>query len=63
MYFLNKWIKQGSFEIIHNISENITFVQLMDTVGNVNCAVIIVGYLIFEPNYKFALQLAIDSLN
>ena len=55
--------KQGSFDILHEISENITLLQLMDSVGTVNHAVIIVGYWIFESNYKKELPLTLDSLN
>ena len=33
---IKKCKKQGSFDIIHEISENVTLVQLMDTVGDVN---------------------------
>ena len=62
-YNIHKLIKQGSFEILHDISENVTLVQLMETGGNVNDAVSIVGYWIFDSNYKFALPLTIDSLN
>ena len=35
----------------------------MDTVGNVNHAVSIVGYCVFESKYKKALPLTLDSLN
>ena len=52
-----------SFGILHGISENVTMVKLMDTVGNVNHAVIIVGYWIFESNYRKALPLTTESLN
>ena len=62
-YNINKWIKQVSFDILHYISKNVTLVQLMDTFGIVNCAVSIVGYWIFESNYKFSLPLKIDSFN
>ena len=56
-------MKKGGFEILHGISENITLVQLTESVGNVNYAVIIFGYWIFEYNYKKALPLILDSLN
>ena len=49
-YKIKKWIKQGSFEIIHDISEKITLVHLIDTAGNVNNAVSIFGYWIFDSN-------------
>ena len=51
-YKINKWIRQVSFEIINDIIKIVTLVQLMDTVVNVNHAVIIVGYWIFYSNYK-----------
>ena len=40
-------IKQGSFDIIYDISENFTLVILMDNFGNVKHAVSIVIYWIF----------------
>ena len=62
-YNIKTWIKQVSFEIIHDISENVTLVKLMGTVGNMNHAVSIVGCWIFDSKYKFALLLTLDSLN
>ena len=55
--------KKGQFEILHDISENFTLVQLMYSVGNVNHAVSISIYWIFDSNYKKALLLTLDSLN
>ena len=55
--------KKGQFEIIHDISENITLVQLMESVGNVNNTVNIAEYWIFDSKYKKALLLTLDSLN
>ena len=46
------WKLKVWFKIINDISENFTLLQLMDTVGNVNHAVSIVGYWIFYSNYK-----------
>ena len=40
---LNKSVKKGDFGILNDISENFTLVQLLDTPGNVNHAIIIVG--------------------
>ena len=62
-YNIKKLKNQGSCDIIHDISDNFTLVQLMDTVVNVNYVVSIVGYCIFDPNYKFSLLLKIYSLN
>ena len=53
--------KKFQFEILHEISEHFTLVQLMDSVGNVIHAVIIVGYWIFDSNYKKAFPLTLDS--
>ena len=59
-YNINIW-KKGNFEILHDISENFTLVQLMEIFGNVNHAVSIVSYWIFNCNYKKAFLLAINS--
>ena len=40
------------FDILNKISENVTLIQLMDSLGNVNHAISIVGHCIFESNYK-----------
>ena len=55
--------EKGQFDILHDISENVNLVQLMDSVGNVNNELSIVGYWIFDSNYKKALLLKLDSLN
>ena len=49
---------KGRFDIINDISEKIISMQLMETVGNINHAVSIVGYCISDSNYKnhFRLQ-------
>ena len=51
-YNIETWIKQGSFDILHGISEIFTLVHLMDIFGNFNNAVSIVVYRIFESDYK-----------
>ena len=43
---------QGSFDILHNISENFTLLKLMKSVGNINNAVSILGYWIIDSNQK-----------
>ena len=63
IYDLNNWVKKGNFDIINDISENVTLVQLMDTLGNVNRAIIIEGYWIFESNYEKSLHLTKESLD
>ena len=52
--------KKVQFDIIHDIGENVTLVQLMESFGNVNHAVSIVVYWIYDPNCKKALPLKLD---
>ena len=58
-YSLEKYKKKGSYDIMKGISEHVTLVQLMDYLGNVNHDISVVGYWIFESNYKKALVLNI----
>ena len=51
------WKKNDDFDILNNISEYVTLVQLMDSLGNLNYAISIVGHWIFDSNYKKALFL------
>ena len=44
--------ENDDFDIIENVSEYVSLVQLMDSLGNVNHAISIVGYWIFDSNYK-----------
>ena len=48
---------------MNNMSENITLVQLMDSLGNVNHDISVVGYWIFDSNYEKALVLNRASLD
>ena len=50
-YNIQKWKKRPS-DIPHDISENVTLVQLMNSFVNVNHAVSIVGYCIFDSNKR-----------
>ena len=50
-----KYNNKGSHAIMSDISENVTLVQLMDYLGNVNHSNSVVGYWIFDSNYKRAL--------
>ena len=56
-YILRKYKKKGSYDILKYISENVTLVKLMDSLGNMNHAIIVVGYWIFDSNYKISLLL------
>ena len=42
-YNLTIWSDNDAFNILNEISENVTLVQLMDSLGNVNHDIIIVG--------------------
>ena len=48
---------------LKEISANVTLVQLMDSLGNVNHAISVVGSWIFDPNYDRAIFLNRASLN
>ena len=52
-----KYKQKGSYDILKDIIENVTLVQLMDSLVNVNRAISVLGYLIFDSNYKKALFL------
>ena len=54
-YKLMKYKKIGDYKILQDISENVTLVQLMDSIGNVNHAISVVGSWIFDSNYERAL--------
>ena len=62
-YKLIKYKKMGDYEILENISENVTLVQLMDSLGNVNHAISVAGIWIFDSNYEIALVLNKESLD
>ena len=50
-------MKNNDFDILNDISEDVTLVQLMDSLRNLNHAISIVGYWIFDSNYNKALFL------
>ena len=45
------WKKNDSFDILNDISEDVNLVQLMYSLVNVNHAISIVGYWIFDSKY------------
>ena len=49
----------GSYDIMKEIGKHVTLVQLMDSLGNDNHAISVVGYWIFDSNYEKALVLNI----
>ena len=62
-YKLIKYKKVGDYKILEDISANVTLVQLMDSLGNVNHAISVVGSWIFDLKYERALVLNRASLN
>ena len=62
-YRLIKYKKMGDYKMLEDISSNVTLVQLMDSLGNVNHSISVVGSWIFESNYERALVLNKASLD
>ena len=62
-YKLMKYKKMGDYKILEDISEKFTLVQLMDSLGNVNHAISVVGSWIFDSNYEKSLVLNRASLD
>ena len=53
----------GSFDIITYISEHFNLVKLIYSLGNVNHAISVVGYCIFDLNYERALVINREYLD
>ena len=62
-YNLNIWKKNNAFDILNDIREDVNLVQLMESLVNVNHSISIVGYWIFDSNYKKSLCLTQESLD
>ena len=62
-YSLLKYKKKGSYDILTDISENVTLIKLMNYLGNFNHDISVVGYWIFYSNYKRELVLNRVSLD
>ena len=56
-YNLTIWNKNDAFDILNDTGKDVTLVKLMDSLGNVNHAISVVGYCIFYSKYKKALFL------
>ena len=56
-YKLIKYKKKGGYKILENISSNVTLVQLMDSLVNVNHSISVFGHWIFDSNYEKPLVL------
>ena len=62
-YSLVKYKKKVYCDIMKDIGENVPSVQLMDYLVNLNRDISVVGYWIFDSNYKKALVLNRESLD
>ena len=62
-YSLKKYKNMGSYDILTYISEHVNLVKLMDSLGNVNHAISVVGYWVFDSNYEKSLVLNRESLD
>ena len=56
-YQLIKYKMMGDYKILEDISANVTLVQLMDSIGNVNHDISVIGNWIFDSSYERALVL------
>ena len=52
-----------SYDILTDISKHVTLVQLIDSLGNVNHAISVVGCWIFDSNYEKSLVLNRELLD
>ena len=62
-YILRKYKNKGSYDILTDISGHVTLVKSMDYLGNLNRAISVVGYCIFDSNYKRELVLNRELLD
>ena len=62
-YNLMKYNKMVEYKILKDISANVTLVQLMYSLGNVNHDISVFGNWIFDLNYEKALVLNRASLD
>ena len=62
-YSLSKYKNMGCFDILTDISEHVTLLQLMDSLGNMNNSISVVGWWIFDSNYEKVLVLNRESFD
>ena len=62
-YNLKNYKQKNSFNILNNMGENVTLVQLLNYLGNGNHSISVVGYWIFDTNYEKTLVLNRKSNN
>ena len=62
-YNMKVWHKNDDFDILKNIGEYVTLVQLMVSLVNANHSISIVGHWIFDSNYEKSLFFTQESLD
>ena len=62
-YSLVNYKKKISYDILKDISQHVTLFQLMNSLRNVNHAISVVGYWIFDSNYRKSFVLNRESLD
>ena len=62
-YILMKYKKMGSYDILTDMSEHFSLVKFMEYLVNVDHAISVIGYWIFDSNYKRSLVLNRESLD
>ena len=62
-YQLIKYKMMGDYKILEDISANVTLVKLMDSLGNVNHTISVVGNWIFDSSYERSLVLNMASFD
>ena len=60
---MNKYKHKGCFDLLNYISEHATLVQVIYSLCNLNHALSVVGYCIFESNYEKSLVLNRELLD
>ena len=55
--------QKSYINILKYIREHVTLVEFMDSLGNLNHSISVVGYWIFESNYEIAPVLNSESLD
>ena len=62
-YNLIKYKNKGIYKTLEYISKHVTLAQLMDSLGNVNHSISVIGKWLFESNYEKSLVLNRESLD
>ena len=57
------WKKKDAFGILNVVIEDLTLVQLMDSLGNVNHIITILRHWIFDSNYEKVIFLTQELLD